>query len=379
MSILEIPSKKKSIIACGIMTGTSVDGIDIALVRFTESDNNHDFEMISFDCFNLSTEAKELIEKAIREDCRTSEISKLNFLLSKEYAQAIEKLCKNSSFDQKKIDVVGVHGQTVWHEPESGHTLQLCNLSNLANSTGNVVIGDFRSGDIALGGQGAPLVPIFDHAFLSDHINDVIALNIGGIANITYLPKGSGIEDLQAFDTGPGNTWIDLAMREFFDKKYDKNGETARKGKIIDTLFEKLITIEFIKREPPKSTGRELFSKKNFENIIDMSWEKVDILRTLTEFTAWSIAENMKMIGTEDSIVYVSGGGAKNDFLIERLSEYLHRSKIKSIAEIGINPDAKEAICFAYLAFRAMKGLESNIPSVSGAEKSTILGQIALP
>jgi anhydro-N-acetylmuramic acid kinase len=377
MSILEIPSKKKSIIACGIMTGTSVDGIDIALVRFTESDNNHEFEMISFDCFELSPEAKESIEKAIRKDCSTSYISKLNFLLSKEYALAIEKLCKNSSFDQKNIDVIGVHGQTVWHEPESGHSLQLCNLSALAKATGCVVIGDFRSGDIALGGQGAPLVPIFDHAFLRNESEDVIALNIGGIANITYLPSES--KDLQAFDTGPGNTWIDLAMREFFDKKYDENGETAKEGKIVDTLFENLKSIEFIKRGPPKSTGRELFSKENFENIIDISWKKIDIVRTLTEFTAFSIAENIKMIGAEQSKVYVSGGGVKNGFLMKRLSEYLLRSEIKSIAEIGIIPDAKEAICFAYLAFRTMKGLESNIPSISGAEKNTILGQIAIP
>jgi anhydro-N-acetylmuramic acid kinase len=379
MKKLEIPSPKKSMLCCGIMTGTSVDGIDIAIVRFTDEENKHEQEVLAFECYPFLEETISAIESAIKNKSTTKDISWLNFHLSEIYTRAFKKICKHHSIDTNDVYLIGVHGQTVWHETngESSSTLQLCNLSALAKKTNCLVVGDFRSGDVALGGEGAPLVPIYDSAFLRDIERDVIALNIGGIANITYLSKFD-YKNIVAFDTGAGNTWIDLTSRKYFNKKYDKNGEIARRGKIDDELLAQLKEIEFIHKLPPKSTGRELFSEEYLNNNIgDCAGE--DLISTLTEFTAWSIAENIKMISATDSIIYASGGGVENSYLMERLRNYLSEAEFRDINSLGINPDAKEAICFAYLGFRTLRGLDSNIPSVSGASKSTILGTIALP
>jgi anhydro-N-acetylmuramic acid kinase len=291
----------------------------------------------------------------------------------------------------KDIDLIGMHGQTVWHQPPVRNklstlnfqlptTLQLGSAPALCSYLGIPVISDFRAADIAFGGQGAPLVPVFDREFLLENNQNVIALNIGGIANITYLPvKGKVL----AFDTGPGNVLIDGITKKLFFKDFDKSGKFASKGKLSKQLWDFLLRIEFIKIKPPKSTGREIFSGQLIEFIENLISQKrirkEDAIFTITKFTAWSIAENIRLFASPSAKIIVSGGGSKNNTLMKLLKSELKESKIIISDNIGINSDAKEAISFAYLAWRNLAGLPGNIKSVTGASKEVTLGSLTLP
>jgi anhydro-N-acetylmuramic acid kinase len=376
-------------VLCGLMTGTSLDGVDTAIVKFNiENDGQHKFELIAKDTYPLPGEINALINKILSERSTIADVSSLNFIMSEIYAECINKLCISSGFSINKIDAVGMHGQTVWHNPfksligeyKISSTLQLGSVSALSQITNKTVVGDFRSADIALGGLGAPLVPIFDYEFLSDSKESRIILNIGGIANISLLPKNCSKKDLIAFDTGPGNVLINIAANKYFDIKYDTNGNIARTGKRISEFFNFLARIPFINKKPPKSTGRELF---NYD-LISVYLNKYNkfpenILRTLTDFTAWSIAENIRIYAEPNSIIIASGGGTSNLFLIEQLKKELEGTKINMSSQLNIPTDAKEAICFAYLAYRTLGGLTSNLPSVTGAKREVKLGVIAFP
>ncbi|MDQ1266082.1 MAG: Anhydro-N-acetylmuramic acid kinase [Bacteroidota bacterium] len=378
-------------IISGIMTGNSLDGIDTAIVEFSaDSDGKHHFKLLGFEMTDFPQEIKYEMMKIFSGDVHISDISMLNYALPSIYSESLLKLCKNTGIKKNSIDAIGVHGQTVWHEPprkdqlHKRHfsTLQLGNPSVLANLTGVTVVGDFRAADLALGGQGAPLAPIFDYEFFRSDTENIIALNIGGIANGTFMPAGCKSDDVTAFDTGPGNILIDAAIHRFTGMKFDYAGESARRGKTIQELMTELQKISYIRKKPPKSTGRELFNANmlykllNELNLIKSSQN--DILRTITEFTAWSICENIRLFMNEKSKVIVSGGGRHNIFLMEIIQSYLPDSLIIGSDELGMNPDAKEAIFFAYLAYRTLGGLPGNMPSVTGAGKSCLLGVIAL-
>lgn len=297
----------------------------------------------------------------------------------------MRELCRETAFKTEDIEAVGVHGQTVWHAPQDkvASTLQLGSMSALAQELQVAVVGDFRAADIALGGQGAPLVPIFDYGFLKDVNRNIIALNIGGISNVTFLPKNSSLDSVMAFDTGPGNVWIDGAMRQYFGKNYDEGGNFAREGRSLPRLLAALKEMDFIKKSPPKSTGRELFTTDSLSDFLKKYASPhspgEDIVRTLTEFTAWSIAENIRLFGRLDSRLVISGGGVHNSVLIELLKAEMPEAEIIQSDEIGLSSDAKEALCFAYLAYRTLGGLPGNIPSVTGASQTATLGAIALP
>ncbi|HPI19741.1 MAG TPA: anhydro-N-acetylmuramic acid kinase [Candidatus Kapabacteria bacterium] len=372
-------------ILCGLMTGTSLDGIDVAICSFSNSERKHSFKLIAFQTYPFSNEIRTILKEIISKKRFVDDVSFIHFALSKIYADAITDLCEKSLVELKDIDAIGMHGQTVWHQPKQkeidrlriSSTFQLGSGSYLAKLLDIPVVYDFRSADIALGGQGAPLVPIFDYNFLRSENENVACLNIGGISNITYLPKNCSTSDVIAFDTGPGNVWIDLIANEFFNLNFDENGKYARLGKINIPLLNKLKNIDFINLKPPKSTGRELFNRETLYNLISNE-QKNDILATLTYFTAWSIAENIKIFLKQVDGVILSGGGANNLYLIELLKKELPKVAFKISDEFGINSDAKEAICFAYLAYRTLAGLPGNICSVTGASKETILGAIAI-
>src|SRR3989339_26052 len=376
---------------CGIMTGTSVDAVDTAIALFSNHEGKHIFEIIATACYEIPEEIRELIFRIIAEQVPISDISLLNFALAKLFADSVRKLCMDSGFPIEKLDAVGIHGQTLWHEPEGREiagmqifsTFQGASISALSKLVNKTVVGDFRSGDIALGGQGAPLVPIFDFEFLRDTNENRIVINIGGISNITILPADCKKEDVKAFDTGPGNVFIDLAVQKFFDLKYDKNGEIAEKGSVIPELMNNLKSIPFVKKQPPKSTGRELFSKDFFESLINeygsVNTKKEDYVRTFTEFTSWSIAENIRLFAYNPLRIIASGGGSDNVFLIDLLKKELPDIIIDKSDKFGIPSDYKEALCFAYLAYRTLGGLSGNIPSVTGASKETVPGVIAIP
>ncbi|MFN3306748.1 MAG: anhydro-N-acetylmuramic acid kinase [Candidatus Kapaibacteriota bacterium] len=373
----------------GIMSGTSVDGVDLTLAKFIGSKSkNFLFSIISNKTYSLPREIKEQIQKPIPNESRTRDIAFLNFELAFYYTKLVKDFLRSINFTQEKIDAIGVHGQTLWHEPHPesqyhyGTTFQCVSLSAMAQTLGIPIVGDFRSKDVALGGEGAPLVPIFDYEFLGSKTENIIALNIGGIANITYIPKNEKLSEVVAFDTGPGNVWIDGAMRVLFQQDYDVNGEVARSGRLINQIFKKLKSIRYIQKKPPKSTGRELFNHEKLQEIlVTIDNKKIqpnDIVTTLTHFTAWSIAENIKKFANVNSKLIVSGGGAKNLFLLELIQYYLPSITLHTSDIYGIPVEAKESLAFAFLAYLRMGGLPSNIPSVTGSRERISLGIVAV-
>ncbi len=391
--LFELANKETKYVI-GLMSGTSLDGVDVALVEIENNWIETKINLLGFLEYPFPTGLKTIILKnSARETSNVEDISQLNFLIPQIYNEAIETLCNEINFDLDKIDLIGSHGQTIHHLPNAieylgykvSSTLQIGDPSVLAKLTGKITVGDFRPGDVALGGQGAPLVPYFD--FLMFHSNEKNRglLNIGGISNITILNKAKGQNDVLAFDVGVGNMMIDILMKRFYDKEFDDNGVIARSGKLNEDLLIALITKDnFIEQVPPKSTGREYYGMEfllpllnEFKTISNEDW-----LNTVTRFTAYSIYRNYeKYIQAETELdeLFISGGGAKNKFLYESIASYFTDVEVKVIDEIGVSSDAKEAICFAVLANETISGNPSNIPRTTGATKPTILGKICLP
>lgn len=370
----------KKDIYIGIMTGTSVDAIDIAAARFDDSA----IEIGAIDEFPFTDELQ-IFLKSLTYDITLKDLSQLNVRYSEEIADAINQFISANNLNRDEIKAIGLHGQTLWHNPEAeeflkqkiSSTYQLGSGAVLAQKTGVDVVTDFRAADMAVGGQGAPLIPIFDIAFLGEKGSDTIILNIGGIANITYLPKSCRKEDIIAFDTGPGNCLIDLAMQKLFGKKYDANGETARVGKVNEEALSKLLEEEYISRNYPKSTGKELFnevfSQKNGIYVLPEN----DIITTLTHFTAKSIANNINQITNGNFTLKIAGGGARNSYLTELLEEYLPNAEIIKPELNGIDiSDGREALLMCYLAYLRVIEKTANLPSVTGANKEVILGSL---
>lgn len=375
----------------GVMSGTSLDGIDVAICDYSSYGSNHKLFPVAFDTIPFSREEKRFFKNMIENSISAQEFCDAPILLMEKYLHAITSICAQHSIELQSIDAIGIHGQTIWHSPAAHtvlnstlqSTLQIACSSHLAKKTNCVVVGDFRTGDVALGGEGAPLVPIFDFEFLRLKSANTIALNIGGMANITIMPKNADTTTLRAFDTGPGNVWIDMAMLSFFGKQFDSNGATASSGECIPEMLTAMQRIPFITEAPPKSTGREYFSKEYFDKLMSVFMRAAvpceDIICTLTHFTAWSIAENVRLFAPKSGTIIISGGGAQNAYLCHLLGEQLPLWKIRNSSHYGIDSNAKEAMCFAYLAFRTLGALPSNIPSVTGASRETILGHIAFP
>ncbi len=378
----------------GLMSGTSLDAVDVALVEITGNGIKTKLQLKGFLEYSFPPDVRELILKnSVKESSDVEQICKLNFVIAEIYADAIGELLKEMGLNFSDVDLIGSHGQTIQHLPQKEYwgkystasTLQIGDPSVLAKLTGIVTVGDFRPADIALGGEGAPLVPYFEYLTFRSETKSRALLNIGGISNITIIKKNSRLEDVVAFDTGPGNMLIDLAMQRFYGKKFDEGGEIASSGKFNEDLFNALaVKDSFIEAPPPKSTGREYyglqFLESCFEEFKDVPPQ--DWLNTLTYFTAYAVYRNYeKFIKPEVKIdeLFVSGGGKKNKYLMEKLKELFENTELKDVEATGISADAKEAICFAVLANETISGNPSNIPSVTGAKRPTILGKICLP
>jgi anhydro-N-acetylmuramic acid kinase len=391
--LIKLQNKKKKLVI-GLMSGTSVDGIDSALVEITGNGINTKFKELFFSTYPYPKGLKELILKnSLKETSNVEDICRLNFLIGKLFAKAAIKLCKDYGISINQIDLIGSHGQTIHHLPEEKKlfgekiksTLQIGDPSVISKLTGVVTVGDFRTGDMALGGQGAPLVPYFDFlTFRSKKVNRAL-LNIGGIANITLLKKKATIDDVIAFDTGPGNILIDLLAKKYFNKKFDKDGKIASSGKLNESLLQKIMELdEYINKKPPKSTGRERYNEEFLNNALRkfQNLSPRDIITTFTEYTAYAVFHNyqkfLKKI-CEISELLVSGGGSNNLFIMKSLQKYFgEKVKVVKVETDKMSVDSKEAVCFAIFANETISGNPINIPSVTGASSKTILGKICL-
>jgi len=372
-----------------------MDGIDAALVRISGPPERPRVRLLAFLTQPFSAaERKAIAHMAAGGRARAGAISQLNFLLGELFAEAALAVCRRGRVSPQHLVVIASHGQTIYHQGtqsrEGGRkiasTLQIAEPAVIAERTGVPVVADFRAADMAAGGQGAPLVPMVDYLLLRHPREGRVALNIGGIANITVIGGGAKPDDVFGFDTGPGNMVIDALVRHFtrWQKSYDAGGRRAAHGKVIEPLLEELLQLPLFDRKPPRSFGREqfgeVFVKKFF--LRQRHARVADLLRTATELTARTIASALERFVFSRAKVHrliVSGGGAHNNFLMRRLRHLLPPLKVELSDRYGLPVDAKEAIAFALLADRTMHGLPGNLPNVTGAHRPVVLGKIALP
>ena len=371
----------------GVMTGTSVDGLDIAAI---EIDLNEKIEFIASETTAYPPDLREnLLALSQAEAASISSYGELDAALGKFIGNSVNSFLRKFGIDSKEVQAIGSHGQTIRHQPpgmtgngEQSFTLQIGDPNQIAYITRVITIADFRRMDIAAGGQGAPLVPLFHQRILKKQSSDTALVNIGGIANITYVE-----ETLLGYDIGPGNCLVDAWCQRKLNKPYDDKGHWARTGKLNDQLLKRLLNEPYFYLEPPKSTGKELFNLAWLKkNAIEYQLERMssqDIQRTLLELTALTIAKSMKKTPKVSNVI-VCGGGRRNEFLMERISSLLNledkgRYVVDASEHWGIDGDSLEASAFAWLAFRRLNNLVGAVPSVTGAKKPSVLGAVYTP
>lgn len=356
----------------GVMSGTSLDGVDTVLADFSTSP----FSLVGT-CYlpydpSLQTALLDLNQ------CGENELHRAALLgsrLSRLYAEAVVHLLKENGILSKEVIAIGCHGQTVRHCPqrENMYSIQLINGALLTELTGITVVADFRNRDIAAGGQGAPLVPAFHQAMFSHPEIHRLIVNIGGIANITDLPVGN---DVSGFDCGPGNMMMDAWCLRHTGARYDRNGSWARTGKVIDRLLADLLSFPYFALPPPKSTGRETFDLDWLLPYLTGREAAQDVQATLLQLTVRTIADSVRICCRTASELYLCGGGAHNDFLVTQLQQELSGYRINLTDVLGIDADWVEAFAFAWLARQSIERLPGNLPAVTGAAGRRILGAI---
>ena len=359
----------------GLMSGTSLDGVDIAIVDFSE------YPPRLLHC--NTTAYDETMRQRLRNLCQ-SETTTLDILYSLDaelgelYAESVKRALKLASFDPSNIIAIGCHGQTIRHSPDSArpYTAQIGDPNRIAALTGITTVADFRRKDIALGGQAAPLAPAF-HRFLfrADDENRAL-INIGGIANVTYLP-GDPAEPILGFDTGPGNTLLNYWNEQHRKSPFDNAGAWARSGQVIDELLKSMIAGEdYFCLEAPKSTGTEYFNSEWLTGFLADNFAPNDVQATLVELTVTTIANALSGLPVLPAKCFVCGGGAHNQYLLERLALSLPHCGVATTHALGLDPDFVEAVAFAWLARERINLRSGNIPEVTRARRATILGGV---
>lgn len=351
----------------GLMSGTSLDGVDAALASFS---SDH-CEVVRTAYLPYPDDLKQALLE-LHEVCDNElELSQtLGCQLGHLYAEAVHALMQNFG---ESVTAIGCHGQTIRHRPDLGFTLQLNNPSLLAELTGIPVVADFRSRDIAAGGQGAPLVPAFHQAVFGHPTTHRNIVNIGGISNLTDLPPNG---EVTGFDCGPGNLLMDAWCQRHTGQPYDKNGDWAASGILIQPLLEKCLRNPFFQLPPPKSTGREAFNLAWLETLLESKYRPQDVQCTLAELTAHGIADAIQRYYSGTTEIYLCGGGAHNRHLHSRIHAHLPAIQLAETGALGIPADWVEAAAFAWLAKQTMEGKPGNLPAVTGAKGSRILGAI---
>jgi anhydro-N-acetylmuramic acid kinase len=353
----------------GIMSGTSLDGIDVAIAEVTE----RRVATVAWRTAPYPSALRRRILAVSNATAATAEISRLNFELGERYAAAVLRTCRAAGIPPESLELAGCHGQTIYHE-SGRNTLQIGEASVVAERLGIPVVSDFRPRDIAAGGKGAPLVPWVDQWLFQDRRRTRVALNIGGIANLTAVfPDGR----VTAFDTGPGNMVIDQLMQRHAGRPFDRGGRAAAAGRPHRGLLAALLRDPYYRQPPPKTAGREQYGADFVRRIEDAGLPWQDAVATATVLTASTIAIGIRLAASEAAEVIVSGGGVHNRTLLDQLRAFLPGMAVVSSAEYGVDPDAKEAIAFAVLAYRTWRGKPGNVPSATGASRAVVLGKIS--
>lgn len=397
----------------GMMSGTSLDGMDAVLCQFgNEEDRQQPLQLLA----TYSQDFPPRLREVLLALCQPNGINHLTPTIgepnseldwfgwaSKAYAEfaseVVNNLLQQSNTDSESVLAIGCHGQTVRHRPQMGFSLQLVDANIIAERTGISVVSDFRRRDMAVGGQGAPLVPAFHQALFATPDSTRVLLNLGGIANITVLPANANLINANpandalvnnspviGYDTGPANLLLDAWTSLHTNKDYDAGGAWAQSGQVIEPLLNQLIEHPFFARTYPKSTGREDFNLAWLQNELQkfdqasahIRYSSADVQATLTELTAMSASMQINMFinAHEKSSVYVCGGGAFNDYLMTRLQAHLPHCTVETTASLGLNPAWVEAVAFAWLARQTLMGETGNLPAVTGASKGVVLGQV---
>jgi len=389
-------------IVAGVMSGTSADGIDVALVRIQGRGFNTQFKLLRHAHYRYPADVRRVILRSMNaKTASVAELSRLNFRLGKLYADAVLKTRRAAGV---KIELVGCHGQTLYHQGEQQQflggkvacTWQSGEGAVIAARVGTPVVSDFRPADMAAGGKGAPLVPFLDYLLFRHRKLGRIAQNIGGIANLTAIPPAASAEKVIAFDTGPGNMVIDALTEQLFGKPYDRNGAIAARGRVNQTLVNRLLGTSFFRQPPPRTAGREEFGREFVQDFMGYfkGWsgravKKEDIVATATALTAAAIADSIaKFVISRNSKLearnwelIVSGGGSRNRTLMRMLGERTRKLAItvRTTETLGLPSEAKEAVAFAVLAYQTWHQQPGNIPSATGAKRAAVLGKISYP
>jgi len=380
----------------GLMSGTSADGIDAALVEIEERNARIDWKLRAFICVPWQLELRAAILDGCRSDAPVSFVSRLNYRLGEEFARAAEAVADAGAVSLNGVDAIASHGQTIWHQPNpvviagipTAATLQIGEPSVIAARTGCLVVADFRCADMALGGQGAPLVPFADYHLFSSPNTTRAVQNLGGIANVTLLRAGGAPSDILAFDTGPGNMLIDALTARYTMGRlaFDRDSQMAMRGHVNSVLLADCLAHPYFSSPPPKSTGREMFGGEYAEWFAHRSASTgltaEDAVATATALTAESVANAYRTWllprGPIDEVI-LGGGGTHNRGLVQMLTESLAPARLSTHADFGVPDDAKEALAFALLGYSTLRGKPSNVPSATGASGPAVLGKVVLP
>jgi len=383
----------KPMIVAGVMSGTSADGVDVAVVRI-EREKRISLKLLAHEAFPYPAGLRRAVLAAMNaKSTSTAELARLNWRLGLAYADAVKTAAERHG---SKIDLVGCHGQTLYHQGRAERyagkkfscTWQAGETALIASELKVPVVSNFRPADMAAGGQGAPLVPLFDQVYFGDTKRGRVLQNIGGIANLTAIPASSEMDEMLAFDTGPGNMVIDALSQKLFAKPYDRNGAIAAKGRVLKPVLARMLRNPYFRLKPPRSAGREEFGREYAAAFLSAcrseSRKPEDALATATALTVESVVQSFRQfvwpLMTGSPIDYiVSGGGAKNATLMKLLAESLEPQGcvLTTTERFGLPAEAKEAAAFALLAWATWNRLPGNVPSATGAKRLAVLGQIA--
>ncbi|MGC1423321.1 MAG: anhydro-N-acetylmuramic acid kinase [Terracidiphilus sp.] len=385
--------KLKPMIVAGVMSGTSADGIDVALVRIAPVKTQPRLTLLAHESFRYPAVLREAVLTAMNaKSTSTAELARLNWRLGIAYAEAVRATLERHNI---KVDLVGCHGQTLYHQAVPAAyagkrfacTWQAGEAALIAAEVQVPVVSNFRPADMAAGGQGAPLVPLLDHVLFADRKRGRVLQNIGGIANLTAIPAGASFDEEFAFDTGPGNMVMDALAQKLFNRGYDRNGGLAARGRVLDPVVDQMLRARYFALQPPKTAGREEFGREYAAKFLAAcrrtSRKPEDALATATALTAESIARGFerfvlpKMQGMPVDYI-VSGGGARNAKLMSMLMARLEPMgcAVTTSEKFGLPSEAKEAVAFALLAWMTWHQLPGNVPTATGARRPAILGQI---